>query len=395
MAGFDNDICYAEGLDLSGGSPVENKLNVDGNLYIGSASTNPVAATLTAGPGIDITNGPGSIMISTQPESKGASNFSLFYSSGTATLKGSDNTDLSSSNPAFVTIPSNVTSGQLIKFSIESNFTFDDADGASSVFAGSLFGFDTGDTTNATQASIPFFLMAAAKSADDTSPTYFISRIPWPSLDSSKLKDAASGNADGMSDIMALETLGANLSDYNGSVCVVLGQFTMDINGSDDWIIRDYAGTSFGINNFNYFNNNVMEKGVYGASASSHFLANGGTAPTISDSTYYYKINAQNNTVVIDMTVTLSGSPAGAVDALMNLPLYGQNSGRTFIGVGTYFDGGASGNVYPIYFRKRTASASAARQMELYKGDGTTAKWQYAEMASGDIITAQFIYRLN
>lgn len=64
MAGFDNDICYANNVDFSGGSPVAGKVTTDGQLLIGStASPNIRVATLTAGTGINIVNGAGAITI--------------------------------------------------------------------------------------------------------------------------------------------------------------------------------------------------------------------------------------------------------------------------------------------------------------------------------------------
>lgn len=64
MAGFDNDVIYGSGIDLSGGATVANKLNTDGYLYIGNSSGNPVAAALTStGSTLTVTNGAGSINI--------------------------------------------------------------------------------------------------------------------------------------------------------------------------------------------------------------------------------------------------------------------------------------------------------------------------------------------
>ena len=64
MPGFDNSVMYADNVDFSGGTPVVAKVTADGELLIGStASPNIRVATLTAGAGIGITNGAGSITI--------------------------------------------------------------------------------------------------------------------------------------------------------------------------------------------------------------------------------------------------------------------------------------------------------------------------------------------
>lgn len=74
MPGFTTDfndvsktVVYADNVDFSGGDPVEGKMLNDGELLIG-ASTDPRirVSTLTAGTGINILNGDGSITISSQ-----------------------------------------------------------------------------------------------------------------------------------------------------------------------------------------------------------------------------------------------------------------------------------------------------------------------------------------
>ena len=63
MAGFDNDVVYANNVDFSGGSPVSGKVTTDGQLLIGAtASPNIRVGTLTApAAGVTITGGAGSI----------------------------------------------------------------------------------------------------------------------------------------------------------------------------------------------------------------------------------------------------------------------------------------------------------------------------------------------
>ena len=64
MPGFSNGTMFADNVDFSGASPVTAKVTADGQLLIGStASPNIRVATLSAAPGITITNGAGSITI--------------------------------------------------------------------------------------------------------------------------------------------------------------------------------------------------------------------------------------------------------------------------------------------------------------------------------------------
>ncbi len=94
MAGFQNDVVFGTGLDFSGGSPVTNQMVSDGQLLIGSTALNVGGthinvATLTAGTGISITNGPGSIIITnTGGGGGGGGTNSLMGNSGSATQVG-------------------------------------------------------------------------------------------------------------------------------------------------------------------------------------------------------------------------------------------------------------------------------------------------------------------
>ncbi len=65
MPGFDNGTCFFEaGVDPRGVTPIVNQMGTNGKLMIGSAASPYVVCnTLTAGTGIGITNGAGSITI--------------------------------------------------------------------------------------------------------------------------------------------------------------------------------------------------------------------------------------------------------------------------------------------------------------------------------------------
>lgn len=66
MAGFDNDVMFASNVDFRGVEPVVGQVTANGQLLIGSTvSPNIRVSTLTAGTGITITNGAGSITVAT------------------------------------------------------------------------------------------------------------------------------------------------------------------------------------------------------------------------------------------------------------------------------------------------------------------------------------------
>ncbi len=64
MPGFSNNTMYADNVDFTGATNHAPRVTLDGQLLIGStAAPNIRVATLTAGAGISITNGAGSITI--------------------------------------------------------------------------------------------------------------------------------------------------------------------------------------------------------------------------------------------------------------------------------------------------------------------------------------------
>lgn len=65
MAGFDNDVMYADNMDFRGVRPVVGQITTDGQLFIGStAAPHLKAGFITGGAGVTITNSSGGIQIS-------------------------------------------------------------------------------------------------------------------------------------------------------------------------------------------------------------------------------------------------------------------------------------------------------------------------------------------
>lgn len=65
MAGFDNEVVYGSNVDFTGSTTVQGRMLLDGQLLIGNSSGTPYISVnnLTAGPGVSITNGPGTITV--------------------------------------------------------------------------------------------------------------------------------------------------------------------------------------------------------------------------------------------------------------------------------------------------------------------------------------------
>lgn len=83
MAGFTNDsnnynIMYTDNLDFSGSATPSATVTTDGQLLIGASSGQRIRVnTLTAGPGISITNGPGTITIASSGGSTNVDSFAM------------------------------------------------------------------------------------------------------------------------------------------------------------------------------------------------------------------------------------------------------------------------------------------------------------------------------
>lgn len=153
MPGFDNNVVYAGNVDFTGGSPVAGQVTADGQLLIGSTADPKIRiSTLTAGSGISITNGSGSISIgsSTVLQQVRTSTNSLITCDG---LLPFDNTipqkDEGTEILTLAITPKSATSTLLIEFSGSG------ATGLSSTkYTTALFQDDISDALNAQQVAI-------------------------------------------------------------------------------------------------------------------------------------------------------------------------------------------------------------------------------------------------
>jgi len=377
----------------------------DGQLIIGATGGAPAAGSLASADGsVTITAGTNSVDISVNGNIKtnltngiGCHNLGLFYSSPTATIKGADNNNLSATNPAYITTKSNVTPGKLITTAITSNVTFADAGGAS-VFAGSLFGFLTGDdsstvTTETTVLTGISFFIYAMLDSNDANPVFSISPVPTikiPKDGSAILANAASGSADNPYDSMTLTSV--TTANYESSNVTLVGTFQANINGSDDWTITSVSPTSFfGFGQFSMEGFGIPF-GCSSAASGSLFIDNGGTAPTINAalSTAKYNLSALSSQIEIVYDITLTGSPSGAVDARLVGPIP-RSAGLSFLGFG-YIKKTGTGVLLPVTIQR--GEGNNAYYFDLLKNDGTTAKYQYDELDSGDTLFLQTTYRI-
>lgn len=389
-----NTFLYGQG---SGSAMAELGPLTDGQLIIGATGGAPAAGSIASADGsVTVTAGTNSIDLQVDDAIKtnhtnglGTNNLGLFYSAGTATIKGADGNNLSATNPGYVTIRSNVTDGVLVTYEMTSNKSFDDSAGTS-VFAGSLFGFLTGDNSNTyisgTEA-VPFFLYAALDSNDENL-IFFTSGIPgYTNVSSTVFYNAASGSADLEWHQLALENV--TVGNYQGNNAQLVGSFQMNINGLDDWTIDSvdsaavgfgrYAQTSYGI-----------PLGCKGAAANSIFLDNGGTAPTVTSGVLNYTMSIQGFMGYLNMSFNMSGTPAGAVDAQMVLPITG-TAGGYIDAPAILSPSGTQTNQYPVRLHNQPTTD---RYWYLNKEGQGTARWQYEEMSNLTVMNGCVAYRI-
>lgn len=248
-------------------------------------------------------------------------NFGIAYSGSTFTSRGTS-ASRSSTNPTWVCFPSKATPGTQVWVSSTANETFVD-DSGSSTIAGNTFGFGVGDT-NAND--VPFYIYAVL-SDDEASWITAISRTPGMTASAATANFGKTGSA--VADVeYGMFALGdPTIANYdNGNSCVLIGSFRMTLTTAPgDWTVSALAQND-GPGRFNEETVFTFPKGVYGASANSYFLANGGTAPAWTGAfpmTYMLTRNGYIN-LVASTAVDPSTDGVGAVNLQMVLPFQPQ-----------------------------------------------------------------------
>lgn len=308
----------------------------NGQLLIGSTGVSPVLATLTAGAGIMIANGAGSITISannTFPQ-PGVSNLGIDYNAGTGTFSvtSQNGTALSASNPGYVTLQSKSDPGQIVTVAITANQDFIDDNGASQII-GNLFNLTTGV---ATSVDIPFFLYAVLDDTE-TAIAFMISRFPNATTSpvNTKIGMPSTPAADTQGSFFSFENVTA--TSYDQNPCLSIGSFRMRMSAADDWTVQTLAARD-GIGHFQEGLQFSFPRGQFGAASGKVFKNNGGTAPDDADGGYTYYIDSENNRIFFQLAFPATDTAGvGAVNlqlALAFTRLEGATNGGGYYTVG-------------------------------------------------------------
>lgn len=235
-------------------------------------------------------------------------NIGWSYSSPTFTIHGADGRALSSTNPAWVTLPHPTNTGEMVTIRVTENKTMEDAGGT----------FDFGTQTMETTASIawsfdmPLFVYAIINDAA-TSVTFGITRKPnaQKSPASSNLYQKGDSGGTSKNDMWVMDS-GLTLTNWDSNPCLYIGYITATKDTSDNWTIVlvnsstqiTAPGTFPDAINFSF------PKGQNGAVSSSFFSSSDAldTMPAFSNNFMAYKVFRDGDFFFTWQTTTCTSS---------------------------------------------------------------------------------------
>ena len=315
----------------------------------------------------------------------GSYNLGISLSSGTFTINSRDGSSLSSSNSAYISMPSS-TYGRSKIYTITANQSFNDASsGGGSDIAGNLFNVTTGV---AESNDVPFYIYAVSDSTETTI-AFGISRIPnlqvTPSA--SYLGSPSSATASYQMSIFFFNSV--TLANYASRPCICLGAFRMTKDSSDDWTVSTLSQYD-GIGQFLENKTFTWGAGLYGNYS--------GKYTTLSDLTFtnnFPQYNMSKNGIV-DITVNLNSvSSLGSYGQVtIDLPfqnLYSSWSYTITYGSGLYYiNYPSSSSVYQpinaVMFNGRPSYTSSAGARVKIATPGATSYLNENSMHTGDHI---------
>lgn len=245
------------------------------------------------------------------------SNMRLSYSGGTFKIVGADGNDLSATNPATITINYGITFKNLV---FTSSPLFDDDAAATSDIAG-FYTFT--DTAVAWGNDCPFFIYATYDTSDN--PFIFISACPnLESISSNSNRISYHNTIGSVQDKYSIFVLSSSLTPANlaGQPCIRIGAIAMTKSASDDWTVTGYSNDGYGIGRFAENRAFLFPTGQIGAASGRYMPANGGTPPSFTTQSIYFKHLGITGLVHLQINLDGDGGTdgSGAVAAQIAVP---------------------------------------------------------------------------
>lgn len=318
----------------------------------------------------------------------GVQNLSFIYSSGFFQVCDAFGNNLSTTNPAYVTLQSNVTDCTLVQVPIYSNLGFrDSSSGSGSDIAGNLFGTQDDNVVVPPRGwteDMPWLLYAVLSTSGD-SIGFAVTRSP-SSVKAPAVADCgtiglstadqpysfyflardSSGN-----NIIPTATPGGTPTDYvtlfAEQPCLRLGAFRVRkvASTANDWTVQtlnyvkgDGVGKTHASTLFNF------PTGVNGAD-NNNFInpVGGGTAPTFTNYAAFYQISESGFVRAEYTMLGCTGAGVGAVPIYYSLPTQCESAGIPSNGLGTWSDASVSKGFF-MNFLGYTGQAYAAAAVD-------------------------------
>jgi len=316
---------------------------------------------------------------------KGAANLGCSYSAGTFTIHAADGTALSATNPAYVTVQSKATPGELVTIKVTANQDFIDDAGASEII-GNLFGLTTSIAYN---QDMPFFIYAVSNDDEDAI-AFGITRSPiqQSSPGSSNIGTPSSATADAQGGMFLFEDV--TIADYDNNPCVSVGSIRMQMSASDDWTVQTL--TKFdGIGQFQLQRVFTGVTGQFGADSGSYFSdsAGTGTPPTFNTSSYQWMIDTNGYITVKYGGGSVDNTPAGAGTLRLHVPVVPLLSNKQAPPGHLAFNDAGSGN-YQHYIGRRDSIPSVNYLFFTRDGGGLLTPADFANTDSDFIFTVTY-----
>lgn len=255
-------------------------------------------------------------------------NLGLTLSTGTLTVTDATGSALGNTNPGYVCVP-NTTAGLISLLQITAAASIKDAASGASHFTNTEFGTSSGSDW---ASAMPFFLYVVNKGNNnvtsvDGGSCFAIARNPAMRSTPSAANNIGDKSAGPVTDDQtSIILLGSSMTkaNYTSLPCQLIGAIRMTYTTSGhDWTIATLGNNDgLGLDQLRKtFATQWTFPQAQGAASGTHWLNNGGTAPTFTSNNYEYGLTPDG---FVECSVYMTGDGgtdgSGAVSAELSIP---------------------------------------------------------------------------